>query len=495
LTQVPRATPPLARRWHPPLATQVIGLVVLSLMAAIGVHAAVALLIPPPAPEVYRIGEVATALKSPGRDITSRNGHQLTAQRHDDMARADGRDDHPLRLERWLTRELATQLGVPDAAVLVTLPPNASIFGRRYVHTMRSQLPSGPDGSPSPAPAEPRSPPGRAGSGEDEHDRFHRHGDPFIIAPFIAELREPDGTWSSLNVHETAPFADWRQRVLLGFGLSILLLCPLAYLFARGLAAPIAGFARAAESLGRNPGAPALDVTGPAEIASAVLAFNQMQDRIRRYVQDRTVLIGSVAHDLRTPLTRLRFRIEAAPDGLRDKLAADIDEMDAMIAATLAFVRDASQPAARESLELRGLVASVVAEMAEVGAAVTLEPGVSLRIDADALSLRRAMANLIANAVRFGTEARVRVGIDPRGTHAQIDVEDNGPGLPDGDLDRMFEPFVRIETSRNRDTGGAGLGLAVVRSVARAHGGDAQLLNRAEGGLCARVLLPLGRNT
>jgi signal transduction histidine kinase len=507
-----------AHRWRLPLATQLIGLVVVSLMAAITVHAAVALLIPPPPPEVYRMGEIATALREPGREVSSRNGHTLTAVRTRVGSVADIGQDRPVRLEQWLTRELATQMSAPETSVRVILPQNGHAFGRRYVRTMRSQLPFGPSQPPPGAEGRPPGPPpaitpgaspsrppellppddlgGRRrvhpGPGDDEHDRLHLHGDPFIIAPFIAEVRQGDGSWSSLNVRETAPFADWRQRVLLGFALSVLLLCPLAYLFARGLAAPIAGFARAAERLGRDPGAPPLEVKGPAEIAAAALAFNQMQDRISRYVQDRTALIGSVAHDLRTPLTRLRFRIEQAPEPLRNKLASDIDEMESMIAATLAFVRDASQPAARQSLELRALVGAVVAEMSEVGAPVRLVPGKPLQIEADALGLRRVVANLVANAVKFGTEAHVRVGTDAQGTHALIEVDDNGPGLPEGDLDRMFEPFVRVEASRNRETGGAGLGLAVVRTVARAHGGDAALLNRAEGGLRARVTLPLG---
>ena len=516
------AAPSSLRRWRPPLATQVLALVILSLTAAIGVHATVALMIPPPPPEVYRISEIAAALRTPGRDLTSRTGHQLLATRTHRRAAPNPQEDRPVRLERWLTHELATQLPAAEASVNVILPPNANAFGRRYVRTMRSQIPFDPGSMPPPSggppgpPQETPPPGGTPGAGPrplgpapdrtfgDDLDRRHNlhphvgsddharmHGDPFIIAPFIAEVQAPDGTWSSLNVRETAPFADWRQRVLLGFTLSVLLLCPVAYLFARGLAAPIAGFARAAERLGRDPGAPPLDVKGPAEIAAAALAFNQMQDRIRRYVQDRTALIGSVAHDLRTPLTRLRFRIEQAPEDLRDKLASDIDEMEAMIASTLAFVRDASQPAVRHSLELRSLVSGVVEEMAEVGADVTIEPGAELQIEADALGLRRVVANLIANAVKFGSEARVRTVSDAAGAHAVIEVDDNGPGLPDDELERMFEPFVRIETSRNRATGGAGLGLAVVRTVARAHGGDAQLLNLPDGGLRARVVLPL----
>jgi two-component system, OmpR family, sensor kinase len=488
-------------RWRPPLATQIIGLIIVSLTAALTVHATVALLIPPPPPEVYRISEVATALRNPGRELTARNGRQLRAERVPAGTSPNPNEDRPVRLERWLTHELATQLAVPDASVHVLLPSNTSVLGRRYFRAMRSQMPPLPEASQAVPEAQGgASLPGlpedldrrhsmHAGIGADDHVRLH--GDPFIIAPFVAEVRTTAGDWASVNVRETGPFADWRQRVLLGFALSVLLLCPIAYLFARGLAAPITGFARAAERLGRDTGAPPLVLKGPAEIAAATLAFNQMQERIRRYVQDRTALVGAVAHDLRTPLTRLRFRIEQVPDPLRDKLAADIDEMEAMIAATLAFVRDASQPAVRSRLQLRSLVREVVEQMAEVGDVVSLAPGPAIEIDADPLGLRRVMTNLIANAVKFGSEARVCVTLDATQTHCVIDVEDHGPGLPEEHLDRMFEPFARIESSRNRDTGGAGLGLAVVRSIARAHGGDAELSNLPGGGLRARVTLPL----
>ena len=196
-----------------------------------------------------------------------------------------------------------------------------------------------------------------------------------------------------------------------------------------------------------------------------------------------------MAHDLRTPLTRLRFRIESAPEPLRAKMAGDVDEMERMIAATMAFVRDTAQPAQRSRLELSSLVEAVADEMAETGLDVSAESSPRVVIDGDALALRRLVANLMVNAVKFGARARARVYADAEG--AVVEIDDDGPGVPEAQQEQVFEPFHRGEPSRSRETGGAGLGLAVVRSIARAHGGDAQLSNRAEGGLRVRTRLPL----
>ena len=214
-----------------------------------------------------------------------------------------------------------------------------------------------------------------------------------------------------------------------------------------------------------------------------------MQERLRRYVDDRTAMVGAIAHDLRTPLTRLAFRLEAAPEELRAKAAADIAEMDAMISATLAFVRDATRPAVRERVELSSLVESVVTDMAETGSDAAFEGGGPLVVEADPVALRRAVTNLVVNACRYGTRARARVRREDG--QAVVEVDDDGPGLPARELDQVFEPFRRAERSRSRATGGTGLGLAVVRAVVLAHGGEATLENRQEGGLRARIALPL----
>jgi signal transduction histidine kinase len=163
------------------------------------------------------------------------------------------------------------------------------------------------------------------------------------------------------------------------------------------------------------------------EVERAALAFNEMQGRLRRYVEDRSAMVAAVAHDLRTPLTRLRFRVESAPEALQKKMIADIDQMDAMIAATMAFVRDASYPAERRRLELVSLVESVADEMAETGKNVTAEVGPPVVIDGDPVALRRLVNNLLDNAVKFGACARARVYRDH--STVVIEVDDDGPGI------------------------------------------------------------------
>ena len=317
----------------------------------------------------------------------------------------------------------------------------------------------------------------------------HTADERYLIAPFQLGVLRPDGRWLIVQPKPSLKLTPWQQSTLTWLILSTLALSPIAYLFARRLASPIAQFAAASERLGRDPHAPPLVIRGPVEIGVAVQAFNDMQRRLARYVDDRTAMIGAVAHDLRTPLTRLRFRAEAAPEELRAKMAADIEEMEAMISGTMAFVRDASQPTTRSRLELSSLLESLADEMSETGKDVVVEQADRIVIDGDPLALRRLFNNLLENAVKFGRLARVRVFADQTG--AVVEIDDHGPGLPDTELEQVFEPFYRREASRSRETGGIGLGLAVVRSVARAHGGDAGLENRLGGGLTARVRLPL----
>lgn len=266
------------------------------------------------------------------------------------------------------------------------------------------------------------------------------------------------------------------------------------------LIAPVATLANAATALGRDVHAQPLPESGTTEIRQAALAFNTMAARIRRFVTDRTLMLTAIGHDLRTPITRLKLRAEFIDDDeLRDKFLADLDEMESMVAATLAFGRDSSTQEPMTALDLGALLQTIADEAAEARPDLAdqvsyHEPDTAIRIKARSLALKRALTNLVMNALKYGGSATISVTC-ARGPGQEknvcIRIDDNGPGLPQEDLERMFEPFVRAETSRNRETGGTGLGLAIARSTVRGQGGDVTLANRPEGGLRASVILPL----
>lgn len=322
---------------------------------------------------------------------------------------------------------------------------------------------------------------------ESQH-QFTIVADRLTFAPFTASLRLEDGRWATVEPPHSL-LSPWQQRILLGLLISLALMAPLVWLMAQRLTRPIRVFAEAAERLGADPDAEPLPASGPAEVRTAIHAFNDMQASLKRHVRNRTQTIAAIAHDLRTPLTRLRFRAEQAPDAVRDKMAADIEEMDALIAQAMAFVRGEANEEARVAFDLSALARASAQGFAETGAKVSFNGEGGLPVHADPAALRRALDNLIDNAVKFAGSARV-VASSADGM-AVIRVEDDGPGLPDDEIEAVFEPFHRGERSRNRETGGAGLGLAVARQAARAHGGDVILASGSGGGLSAVLRLPL----
>jgi two-component system OmpR family sensor kinase len=275
-----------------------------------------------------------------------------------------------------------------------------------------------------------------------------------------------------------------------------LLGAPLIFWAVHHLTAPIRTLSSAAEQLGRDvTNAPALPEDGPAEIAAAALAFNTMAARIRRFIEDRTFLLTAIGHDLRTPITRLKLRTEFLDDeDQQAKFRADLDELEAMVAATLAFGRDVAQSEGMAPIDLATLLRTLLDEASDAepdrAGAMSYSGLEHLTVRARPLALKRALTNLIGNALKYGGAARVRLGIE-RNSLARVDIEDDGPGIPAGELERVFEPFRRIESSRNRETGGHGLGLAIARNAIRAHGGEIMLANRAGDGLIASVTLPL----
>jgi signal transduction histidine kinase len=332
------------------------------------------------------------------------------------------------------------------------------------------------------------------------------HGAPARVAVW-ASVGYADGRWLNLTLPLEAGESLWAPR----FGFSFLVLATLALGLSvwavRRATGPLKTFAAAARDLGADANAPPLAEGGPREVREAARAFNGMRERIRRFVEDRTRMVAAISHDLRTPITRLRLRAELMEEGEpRAKMLADLGEMERMVSATLAFARDDATPAARAPFDLaellRGLVADGRARAGESPRAYQDAPlpgrglkseyaGPSARmITGDALALKRAFANLLDNAWRYGGAARVT--LSEADGQVAIAVDDDGPGIPEGEQDNVFRPFYRLEGSRSRETGGAGLGLALARSTILAHGGTIDLANRPDGGLRVRVSLPLG---
>ncbi|MFM9926433.1 ATP-binding protein [Variovorax sp. H27-G14] len=311
---------------------------------------------------------------------------------------------------------------------------------------------------------------------------------PFVEGDFIAAVYTREGSWVVVQpVPESFPNA-WQRRVLLWFLMAAAIVAPAGWLFSRRLVRPITGFARAADQLGRDPSAPVLALEGPAEIGRAAQAFNRMQARLRSFVDDRTVMIGAISHDLRTPLTRLRFRIEDVPDDVRAGMLEDVEEMERMIGSVLSFIRDASVVSARERMDFASLVEDVVEQAVFVGKNVLLQRTEPARVEVDAMGMRRVLDNLVENAVKYGHQARVRLFTD--GADAVVEISDRGPGLPADELERVFKPFYRSPQALASRAAGSGLGLAVCRSIARAHGGDV-VLKSGPHGLLAQVRVPL----
>ncbi|GGB50111.1 two-component sensor histidine kinase [Roseibium aquae] len=258
----------------------------------------------------------------------------------------------------------------------------------------------------------------------------------------------------------------------------------------RRMARPLRDLARAADKLGRGEDLAPLPQRGPSEVRSVTLAFNDMQDRLTRFVKDRTRMLAAISHDLRTPITSLRIRAEFIEDEEnREKIIQTLEEMSAMAEATLAFARDEAALERGEPVDLLTLLRDLTDEQEDLGTHVALNPAPSVLVPCRPVALKRALRNLIDNGARYGEAVTLTLATE--GRDAVIRVQDEGPGIPEERLGEVFEPFVRLEASRSLETGGIGLGLAIARSIIHAHGGTISLSNRSEGGLTAEVRLPL----
>jgi len=306
-------------------------------------------------------------------------------------------------------------------------------------------------------------------------------------------IRLEGGNWLNVRTMFQRPGVQWSPRALLPLVLMLAAVALVAGVTARRIVGPMRALAAGAERLGRGLDAAPLALTGPTEVQEATQAFNRMQARLTRLIAERTRMLAALSHDLRSPLTAMRLRVELlAEDEDSIRLKALVEEMQAMVEQTLDFARAAAQGAAAQGeavqeVNLAALLAALVSDAGEGRA--TLAASDPVRVNLRPTAIRRALRNLIDNALRYGT--RAEVALVRQGGEAVITIADHGPGLPEDQLEAVFEPFVRGEASRSRATGGVGLGLAIARSIARAQGGEVTLANRPEGGLLATLRLPL----
>jgi signal transduction histidine kinase len=308
-------------------------------------------------------------------------------------------------------------------------------------------------------------------------------------ANFAVQVTLRDGT--RVTFDSFLPPQDEGVPLRLAATLLILLgtVVVLSLLAVRWVTRPLSTLAIAAERLGADINRPPLPESGPAEVRRAAKAFNTMQSRLARFIADRTRVLGAMSHDLKTPLTRLRLRTELLEDeALREKFAKDIAEMESMVGQTLDFMRDATAKEPAQPVDVMALLESLQTDYADAGQAFEIRGRVARPLAGRPQALRRCLANLLDNAMRYGGGARIEV--EDGDQQVAIRVLDEGPGIPEAQLERAFEPFFRGEDSRSRETGGTGLGLGIARNIARAHGGDLTLRNRPHGGLEATLSLP-----
>lgn len=306
---------------------------------------------------------------------------------------------------------------------------------------------------------------------------------------FETAVRQKDTSWTVISPREPI-LSLWHWRLLVAFIIAALTITPLAWWIARRITTPIRRLAAAADSFNGSTIFDKAPVQGPAEVRSAAVALNGMQTRMRSYLEERTAMLMAIAHDLRTPLTSLRIRTEAAPPKVRQQMKLDLYRMQAMVDQVLAFAESGTE---REKIptDLSMIVSDTVTRFRELGHAVSFDTTGQFLVVGDSVELTRLVDNLIDNAIKFGR--RADVSLVKTETDVIVTVYDHGTGIPDETLDRVFEPFFRLEPSRSHVTGGVGLGLSIAQKIAGYHGGSINLANNLDGGLMATARFPLLR--
>jgi len=306
---------------------------------------------------------------------------------------------------------------------------------------------------------------------------------------FVVQVRLVDGATITFQQILPEEVIAWPARLLLILLILLVSVVVLAALAVRALTRPLRVLADAATELGCDIRRPPLAKTGPLEVQRAAQAFNTMQERLIRYLEDRNRILAAVSHDLKTPITRLRLRTEWLEDSLlQEKFQADLDEMQHMVQASLDFLRGGEDSEPMAPVDINALLDCLRDEAGDMGQELRIDGTARQPLRCRLLALKRGLTNLVDNALKYAKHPQIEVADHP--DRLVLTVRDYGPGIPSAELERVCEPFYRLERSRNRDTGGAGLGLSIARNIARAHGGELTLRNHPGGGLEAVLELP-----
>lgn len=321
---------------------------------------------------------------------------------------------------------------------------------------------------------------------DDDHDKHWR----MRRTTITMALQLSSDQWLNVTYRVAPPPRSWFLAKFVFPCITAFAVCIAAFFMVKRITRPLARLSSAAEALGRGETGQPLDERGPKEISQTISAFNKMQNRLRRFVDDRTRMLAAISHDLRTPLTTLRLRAELLEDGEhKQKILETLNEMQRMIEATLAFARDDASHEETRLSDLGSIIDSIASDLDDMGYAAAFTDSGAAPYKCRPIALKRALRNLMENAVRYGTEAHVSLRHET-GEEVTITIDDNGPGIPKDKMESVFDPFYRLETSRSQETGGIGLGLAIARTVIQAHGGTIVLSNREVGGLRATIHLP-----
>ncbi len=310
------------------------------------------------------------------------------------------------------------------------------------------------------------------------------------VKSFHVQVRLSDGMWVDFHYHLPRKIFAWPTRMVVALSILLFSVLVLTWIAVRWVTRPLSLLSDAAEALGRDIRHSPLEIHGPREVRQAAEAFNTMQQRLRRYIGDRARILSAISHDLKTPITRLRLRSELLEDErIRTDIETDLDHMEEMVLSTLDFMRGTESPESVQQIDMQALLESLQEDLGPLGIRFVIRGEVTEPIRGRLLQLKRCLTNLLENGARHGTGS-VWVELKELDDRLLIVVNSDGLPIPAEELEKLFEPFYRVEKSRSRESGGTGLGLGIARNIARGHGGELILKNLPEGGVAAELTLP-----